>query len=305
MSAPGQGSTFSFNIFTKASQEHLKTYVHQNMNGLEGKRVLIVDDNQTNRNILKSQLDQWKLVAVLANSGTEGLEILSRSPAFDLVITDMQMPEMDGVQFAKLTKNKFRKLPIILLSSVGEEYSKHHRHIFSSILNKPTKQSVLCKHILNALRPQVKTSIDEKNNKQVLSTEFAKQFPMNILVAEDNLVNQKLIEHILKKLGYEAVMKENGKETVQELVQNYYDIILMDVQMPEMDGLEATNIIRKTSVKQPVIIALTANAMQGDQDECLRAGMDDYLSKPVKLEELVKMLEKWHVQIQAIHKKAS
>lgn len=120
---------------------------------------------------------------------------------------------------------------------------------------------------------------------------------MNILVAEDNLVNQKLIGHILTRLGYDFALKENGKEVIDELMENHYDVLLMDVQMPEMDGLEATRFIRKDNRKQPVIIALTANAMQGDQEECLQAGMNDYLSKPVKLEELVKMLEKWHVQV--------
>ena len=295
-SALGEGSTFIFTIKARASQEHLKTYVYQNMTGLEGKRILIVDDNRTNRNILKGQLEQWKLDAVLANSGEEGLRMISELPSFDLVLSDMQMPEMDGVQFARTVKARFPAMPIILLSSVGEEYSKDHRHLFTSILNKPTKQSVLCKHILEALRPNVNSDIEEKKNDKVLSAEFAKQFPMSMLIAEDNLINQKLIGHILARLGYTAVMKENGQETIDELHENNYDIVLMDVQMPEMDGLEATRIIRHSNIKQPVIVALTANAMQGDQEECLRAGMDDYLSKPVKLEELVKMLEKWHAQ---------
>jgi CheY-like chemotaxis protein len=303
-SISGEGSTFRFNIVTKASQEHFKTYVHQNMSGLEGKRVLIVDDNQTNRHILRGQLEQWKLVAVLANSGEEGLRVLSESSPFDLLISDMQMPEMDGIQFAKCVKAECPGLPIILLSSVGEEYSKNKRHLFTSVLNKPTKQSVLCKHILNALRPQGKMNIEEKKNNQLLTEEFSKQFPMNILVAEDNLINQKLILHILTRLGYTVVIKENGMEAIQELNETQYDVVLMDVQMPEMDGLEATRIIRQSSRKQPVIVALTANAMQGDQDECLRAGMDDYLSKPVKLEELVKVLEKWFVRIHDIHKRA-
>jgi CheY-like chemotaxis protein len=117
---------------------------------------------------------------------------------------------------------------------------------------------------------------------------------MNLLVAEDNLINQKLIQHILSRLGYKVTMKENGQDAINEVHQNSYDIVLMDVQMPEMDGLEATRIIRKSDIMQPIIIALTANAMQGDQEECLRAGMNDYLSKPLKLEELVLMLEKWY-----------
>jgi CheY-like chemotaxis protein len=291
----GKGSSFSFNIITSASKKNVKTYVYQHMAGLEGKKVLIVDDNQTNRNILQAQMEQWNLVPVTAKSGEQGLKILSEDNSFDLVISDMQMPGMDGIHFSDSVKKQNPLIPIILLSSVGQEYSKKHRHLFASILTKPTKQSVLCKHILNALRPQAKHQLEETKNHQVLSEDFATQFPLNILVAEDNMINQKLIEHILSRLGFSAVMKENGIEAIEELKQNDYDIVLMDVQMPEMDGLEATRIIRRTSTKKPVIIALTANAMQGDQEECLRAGMDDYLSKPLKLEELVTMLEKWYV----------
>ena len=298
-SVPGEGSTFTFNITSRASKENLKTYVHQNMLGLEGKRVLVVDDNRTNRKILKGQLEQWKLIAVLANSGGDGLRILSQSAPFDLVISDMQMPEMDGVHFAKLAKSSAPTLPIILLSSIGEEYSKDHRHLFTSILNKPTKQSVLCKHILEALKPSSKQQqTEEKKADAVLSEEFATKYPMNILVAEDNLINQKLILHILSRLGYRVTMKENGQDAIDEVSRNQYDMVLMDVQMPEMDGLEATRIIRRTALTQPVIIALTANAMQGDQEECLRAGMNDYLSKPLKLEELVAMLEKWYGRLE-------
>jgi signal transduction histidine kinase/DNA-binding response OmpR family regulator/streptogramin lyase len=294
-STPGKGSSFSFNIITSVSKKNVKTYVYQNMGGLEGKKVLIVDDNQTNRNILQAQMEQWNLIPVTAKSGKEGLKILSEDPLFDLIISDMQMPGMDGIHFSDAVKKKYPAIPVILLSSVGQEYSKNHRHLFASILNKPTKHSVLCTHILNALRPEVRHAVEERKSNQVLSEEFATQFPMNILVAEDNLINQKLIDHILSRLGFSAVMKENGIEAIEEIKQNDYDIILMDVHMPEMDGLEATRVIRQNNKKKPVIIALTANAMQGDQEECLRAGMDDYLSKPVKLEELVKMLEKWYI----------
>ena len=151
---------------------------------------------------------------------------------------------------------------------------------------------VLCTHILEALRPNAKGQSEEKRNDKVLSTDFAKQFPMNILVAEDNLINQKLIQHILTRLGYSATMRDNGQGAIDELNERGYDIVFMDVQMPEMDELEATRIIRQNDIRQPEIIFLTVNAMHGDQEECLRAGMNDYLSKPLKLEELVKMLEK-------------
>lgn len=164
----------------------------------------------------------------------------------------------------------------------------------AAILNKPAKQRILCKSISGAIRPQDQPKPEQKRNSRVLSTEFAKQFPLKILVAEDNLINQKLIEHTLMRLGFTPVLKLNGREAVDELNNTDFDIVLMDVQMPVMDGLEATRAIRNNNKKQPVIIALTANVMQGDQEECLRAGMNDYLSKPLKLEELIIMLEKWH-----------
>jgi signal transduction histidine kinase/DNA-binding response OmpR family regulator len=304
-SMEGHGSTFSFNMITRPGQDSLKPYAVHNISGLKGRKVLVVDDNETNLHILKEQLEQWKLIPVMATSGEKGLRILTEDPSFNLVISDMQMPVMDGVRFARSVKREFPELPIILLSSIGEEYNKNHQDLFASILTKPTKQGVLCKHILNTLEAPGQSPLEDKKNHQVLSADFAKNFPMNILVAEDNTINQKLITHVLSRLGFTVVIKENGKKAIEELQKNKYDIVLMDIQMPEMDGLEATRIIRKSNKHKPVIIALTANAMQGDQEECLRAGMDDYLSKPVKIEELVKVLETWYIHLQNIHKQAS
>jgi CheY-like chemotaxis protein len=133
--------------------------------------------------------------------------------------------------------------------------------------------------------------------KPKLTTDFSKKYPLRILIAEDNRMNQKLAMRILGKLGYDPDIAENGKEVLEEVSKRNYDLILMDVQMPEMDGLEATRMIRVCLENQPVIIAMTANAMQGDREECLKNGMDDYISKPVNLEELVIMLEKWAVQV--------
>src|SRR5205085_8270827 len=129
--------------------------------------------------------------------------------------------------------------------------------------------------------------------KSRLSPEFARQFPLTMLIAEDNVINQKLTERVLIKLGYQPAMVSNGKEVLEHVDQHRYDIIFMDVQMPEVDGLEATRLIRKHGGEQPVIVAITANVMQNDREACYEAGMDDYLSKPIKLEALVDLLEKW------------
>ncbi|MES2731301.1 MAG: two-component regulator propeller domain-containing protein [Bacteroidota bacterium] len=297
-SQPGEGTTFSFNIHIHPSTESVRTYINFNTAGLEGKRVLAVDDNATNRRILQSQLEQWQLVPVMAESGSQALVLLAKSDAFDLVITDMQMPGMDGIQLAQRIRKIHPTLPIMLLSSIGQERRENNPNLFCSVMTKPVKQHVLCNHILNELRQQGKAMIETPVGNRKLSEDFAQQFPLRILVAEDNLVNQKLAERILNKLGYQPVIANNGKLAVEALEQQEYDLVLMDIQMPEMDGLEATQVIRRQLTVQPIIIAMTANAMQGDREECLKAGMDDYISKPIKLEELVKVLEKWALQVQ-------
>jgi CheY-like chemotaxis protein len=296
-SKEGQGTTFSFTIRSVSSSQSLRTHVTNHMAGLEGKRILIVDDNLTNRLILKNQLEIWKLLPTVASSGQEALEILAKEETFDLLLTDMQMPDMDGCGLARKVQQQYPEIPIILLSSVGDERNKRYSGLFRSMLTKPIKQEMLCKLMINELRGKTKPVPEVQPVRQTLSSEFARQYPMQIMVAEDNLINQKLAIRILAKLGYEVDLAENGQEVLEMISQQHYDLILMDVQMPEMDGLEATRIIRKGMEIQPTIVAMTANAMKEDRDECLEAGMDDFLSKPVKLEELVNMLEKWAIRI--------
>jgi signal transduction histidine kinase/ligand-binding sensor domain-containing protein/DNA-binding response OmpR family regulator len=294
-SALGKGTTFRFSIQTQVSIASIPTYLTCNMSGLEGRSILVVDDNLTNRNILKTQLEAWKLTPVLANSGKEAISILTNNNAFDLVITDMNMPEMDGSQVASAIRKINAALPVILLSSIGDERGKRMADMFSAVLTKPVKQNQLCKVILAELRKSGKSTEEEvaHHTKSTLSADFAEKHPFKILIAEDNLINQKLTERVLAKLGYEARIVSNGREVLEEVDRNKYDLILMDVQMPEMDGLEATRIIRHSGGNQPVIVAITANVMQGDREECLSAGMDDYLSKPIKLDLLVATLERY------------
>jgi CheY-like chemotaxis protein len=244
-------------------------------------------------------MEMWKLVPTLATSGDQALEILSEVHDFDLILTDMQMPEMDGVHLAKSIRLTDKNIPIILLSSIGDERSKSNPALFSSILTKPVRQNTLCKHILMQLKKQDKPLPDEQHDKRKLSADFARQFPLRILIAEDNPVNFKLAERVLTKLGYAPERASNGKEAVEFLQRKPYDVILMDVQMPVMDGMEATRKIRTLHGQtQPGIIAMTANAMQGDMEACLKAGMDDYISKPIRLEDLCAMLEKWSLVLQ-------
>ena len=293
-SEEGKGTVFSFTIRCKSGVNTERRYVYLNVTDSEGKKVLVIDDNQTNLKILQRQLENWKLKPVLASSGKEALLLINGTKDFDLIITDMQMPEMSGTELASQLKEQLPGIPIILLSSIGDETRKNYGHLFSSIITKPVKQH----HLFNVIQTELKKDkTDEQKTVSVkvpslLSEQHARNYPFKILIAEDNLINQKLITRVLDKLGYKASLANNGKEALHMLDSEFFDLVFMDVQMPEMDGLEATKIIRQKYEKQPVIIAMTANALTEDREICLKAGMDEYVSKPFDLKELREMLER-------------
>ncbi|HVV54292.1 MAG TPA: response regulator, partial [Mucilaginibacter sp.] len=287
----GEGSTFNFTIRTKTSHKSAaENVLLPGFANLKGKKVLIVDDNKTNLIILKSQLEHWQLVPVICTSAREALAMLSADRSVQLVISDMEMPGMDGAELAQAIKNSQHPVPVIMLSSINDTGRKKYPGLFSAVLNKPAKQNQLLKSICAELGERREVEASETKPSSVLDATFALQHPMNILIAEDNPVNQKLIERILAKLGYNSVITQNGLEAVQAINQKPYDVILMDIQMPEMDGYEATRTIRKMEIPQPVIVAMTANALAEDRDICLSHGMDNYISKPMKLEALVAIL---------------
>jgi signal transduction histidine kinase/CheY-like chemotaxis protein/streptogramin lyase len=278
----GAGSTFTFSILGKKGVDLIPGDIAENKSVVEGKKVMLIDDNETNLRILKIQLKKWKMVVVAVSSGREALKVLSVQKDFDLAITDMQMPEMDGVELSTRIKAMENATPILLLSSIGNESKKMHPQLFTSVLTKPVKQEQLFQVIASALKNE--TSLKTENKKKLLSEQFALDHPFNILVAEDNLINQKLIMRILNKLGYLPDVANDGQEVLDMISRKTYDLVLMDVQMPNLDGLEATRIIRKDYGVKPLIVAMTANAMSEDKEACLNAGMDDYLSKPIGLE---------------------
>lgn len=305
-SKPGHGSTFTFAINTKSGTKILEsTTVNHLMPNQVGKKVLVVDDHSTNRIILQTQLENWKLMPTVVTSGQEALELLNSGFEPNLILTDAQMPDMDGVQLAQAINHKYPAIPIILLSSIGDEHARAHSKLFSYILNKPIKQDDLSRYVFNSLQLKSNHVAEEKTTKSILSPDFALRCPLEILIAEDNKINQNVIMHVLGKLGYKPQIAENGLEAVAACRKNNYDLILMDMQMPEMDGVEATIVIRKALSQQPVIIALTANTMKGDREECLLAGMNDYISKPVKMDELIDKLKQWYGFLQHTGKKVS
>ncbi|MDB5136954.1 MAG: response regulator, partial [Mucilaginibacter sp.] len=288
----GEGSTFNFTITAKTSTKpSAETQPSPNMANLAGKKVLLVDDNHTNLIILRSQMEQWKLIPVTCTSAHEALEILSADKDFSLVISDMEMPEIDGAGLARSIKAMPNPVPVIILSSIGDASRKKYPGLFSAILIKPVKQNQLLKSICAELGDRKELVQLEVKQANVLDPDFAVQYPIDILVAEDNPVNQMLIARILVKLGYNAIVTNNGLEALNQIKEKSYDVVLMDIQMPEMDGFEATKNIRDLDINQPFIVAMTANALSEDRDICLAHGMDSYISKPMKLDALVTILK--------------
>ncbi|MBC7367199.1 MAG: CHASE domain-containing protein [Undibacterium sp.] len=290
-SEAGRGSTFYFTVraewITLGSRA---PYVVVARPQLRGKRLLVVDDNQTNRRILSALAEKWGMEATVVESGTVALECLKAGAHFDLGILDMQMPEMDGVMLARALRQR-QDFPLILLSSIGRNVSAETPGLFAALLSKPAKPSQLFDTIARVFGyvPALNSAVDQP---AAATTGTDSPQPERILLAEDNPVNQKVALHMLTRLGYRADTAANGKEAVSAVLRQPYDIVLMDVQMPEMDGLEATRQIKASTLpsRMPWIIALTANAMEGDREQCVAAGMDDYLSKPIKTTDLAAVL---------------
>jgi signal transduction histidine kinase/DNA-binding response OmpR family regulator len=297
---PGQGSTFYFTIQTEAVEmpERTRRDLYGIQPNLKEKRVLIVDDNDTNRRILTLQVKAWGMLTRETASPTEALEWINRGDPFDLAILDMHMPVMDGPALADeiRKKNAAKSLPLVLFSSLGGHEAGVIPGVFVATLMKPLRPSTLFDTLVNIFGASGDTSakIEPVTNASKPDSEMASRHPLRLLLAEDNAFNQKLALRLLSQMGYQADQAANGLETIQALERQSYDVILMDVQMPEMDGLEASRRIcaRWLREKRPYIIAMTANAMQGDREMCLEAGMDDYISKPIRVPELVASLLK-------------
>ncbi len=293
-SDPGKGSTFHFTVVADAAESPEEARRHGAAPELAGKRVLIVDDNATNRRILKLQTERWGIFSRETASPTEALEWIRRGDPYDIVLLDYQMPEMDGISLAR----EIRRLPrsdaltLILLSSIGQAVPVHREDSgFAAVLSKPLKLSQLHDSLVEVLGPSRIASPPEvpRPDGEPASRTGG---PLRILLAEDNPANQRVALLMLERLGYRAEVATTGREVLERLDRAAYDLILMDVQMPELDGLEATRAIcgRWPSSERPRIVAMTAEAMAGDREACLGAGMDDYIVKPVRLEELQRAL---------------
>src|SRR5439155_7892345 len=299
-SEPGKGSTFhftaSFQIVDQDSR-HSEPPVDVSWTNLP---VLVVDDNDTNRRILYEMLLNWGMRPTLAESGRSALVALDAvkgSPtAFPLILIDAHMPEMDGFALAKriVEMPEFRESAVVMLTSAGQPAdARRCRELgLAAYLTKPVGQSELLDAITNALRGTHKGP--RQKSPETLRTLPRAKRALRILLAEDNVVNQKLAVLLLQRRGHTVTVVGDGKQAVDMLAAHHFDACLMDIQMPELTGLEATAFIREhergTSRHLP-IIAMTAHAIKGDREVCLKAGMDGYLSKPVRAEELFQQIE--------------
>ncbi|MBN4004278.1 PAS domain S-box protein [Nostoc sp. LPT] len=289
------GSTFYFTIITKVAAQSEQAELSTSPL-LATKRLLIVDDNLTNRQILSLQAESWKMETYAAKSGKEALVKLAQGTQFDIAILDMQMPEMDGITLARQIRKQSgcQNLPLVIMTSLAklETPSDFNDVQFAASLSKPIKHSQLYDVITRVLGNQpILASI---SHFPLVDRHLGDRLPLRILLAEDTVVNQKVALLMLQKIGYSADVVSNGLEAIAALQKQRFDVVLMDVQMPKMDGLEATRrICQEWEVGfRPHIIAITANAMRGDRQVCLAAGMDAYISKPIQLQELAQALSK-------------
>jgi PAS domain S-box-containing protein len=303
-SEKGIGSTFQFQIELEVDRVRTELETVQPQVDLENVRVLIVDDNATNRRILKDMLVGWGMKPATVSSGEIAIQSLhdaaEENDPFQLMISDMHMPKMDGLMLTQsiIDRSLLAAENIIMLTSGARPSDAAELQTLGVALQliKPAKQSELYKSIVAALTPSNLIDIDLAcdRDQNGSGSGWQEQRRLKVLLAEDNFVNQRLAVGILEKLGHHVDVADNGSLAFEWIKQNSYDLCLMDIQMPEMDGLEATRAIRRyetTATRRLPVVAMTAHAMKGDRERCLEAGMDDYLSKPIRLKEVAEKIQ--------------
>jgi signal transduction histidine kinase/HPt (histidine-containing phosphotransfer) domain-containing protein/BarA-like signal transduction histidine kinase len=305
-STAGEGSTFHFTLSVRAEPNAAPPVLNARQPKLADLRILIVDDNPTICGVIAEQVAKWGMIPRTAGSPHQALDLLRKGDTFDLAVLDLKMPGMDGVALA----GEIRRLaagammPLVLLAPMGAHSdTPNETHIvFAHTVAKPVKPVQLYEVFVRALlspktaaRPVEPLKPDQP---------LAKQLPLRVLLCDDNAINQKVAARILQQLGYQPGLAANGREALDALDRQPYDLIFMDVMMPEMDGFEATRAIRERQQRslpnyrsRIVIVALTAHAMQGDREKCLAAGMDDYLAKPIRPADVRKVIENWSQQM--------
>lgn len=285
----GLGSTFCFTVRAQtAPDDPGARLLGDQQQQLVGRHVLIVNDNRTNRRILGAHIYSWGMVPLIASKTLDALEWIRRGDAFDVGILDMDMQDMDGLTLANEIRSYNQDIPLVILTSMGQRLPANHASLI-----KPVRASQLHRILTNVVsaRPARKSDRARAEDKEMQTN------PLRILLAEDNVTSQKVALQMIKRMGYKADVVANGIEALQALERQPYDLVLMDLKMPDMDGLEATRIIRHHWPENgPKVVAITAYAMKGDRERCIEAGMDDYISKPMKMSELAQVLRKYQPQ---------
>jgi PAS domain S-box-containing protein len=291
-SKKGRGSTFHVTLEAREAEVPALFDAEAGRRALEGRRMLVVDDNATNREILSRQARAWGMLVEAVALPSEALARMRQGDQFDVAVIDLHMPEMDGLELAREIRRLGAELPLVLTTSLGHVQGQGSSTEFAAQLTKPVKASQLLDAISTALAEREPEQANAASVGVVVGQAERETASLRILLAEDNAVNQQLALLLLKKLGHRADVASNGVEVLEALERQPYDVVLMDVQMPELDGLEATRHIceRWPSGTRPRIIAMTANAMLEDRDACFKAGMDDYVAKPIRPEELAAAL---------------
>jgi CheY-like chemotaxis protein len=281
----GRGSVFELTFEADAATDQVAN-APVRLVDLAGRHILVVDDNATNRRILRTLIERWGMTARDTGSPREALRWITGGERFDLLIADLHMPELDGIALATAVRasESGAGTPVIVLSSIGVH--ERESDVVAASLVKPVKPSALHDAIATVLAGQAAT-VPMRPVGAGIDHDLGARHPLRILLAEDNAVNQKLALRLLERMGYRADVADNGLAAISAVEGSTYDVILMDVQMPELDGLEATRRIRRRwPGDRPRIVAMTANAMDGDREACLAAGMDDYIAKPIAPEAL-------------------
>lgn len=294
----GKGSTFHFTILAHGAAASSPPPWQNAQPQLAGKRVLVAEDGVSNARILRHRLEHWGVAVTVLTTAADVLAALDADPPCDAAILDLQLAGADGFALARDIRkhNRGRFLPLLFLSSTRlrtDDFRAADLDV-SQFVHKPIRPGQLLESLCRALG--VKVQRDKKTTYTPgLDSDFARRLPLRVLLADDNPINQKVGISVLNKLGYQADLANDGREVIQALEQKPYDVLFLDVQMPEMDGMECTRLIceRWTRDKRPIIIAMTGNALMGDREKCLAAGMDDYISKPVRVADLQACLERW------------
>jgi CheY-like chemotaxis protein len=304
-SVPKKGSTFHFTVPMSAIPDATKTALQGRQPKLADLRLLVVDDNPTTCRILTTQAAQWGMNARGANTAEQALAWFQNGETFDIALIDLQMPGMDGFQLSAAIR-KFPKAmmtPLILLAPVGKVNNSPEiaGSAAAGCLTKPIRPAQLHETLLRIVSGGAPAS-QKKPAVVKLDPKLSERLPLAILLCDDNAINQKVATRLLQQMGYQPELAANGIEALSATERKKYDMIFMDVQMPEMDGLEATRIIRERQEEKSrfpnydhtiIIVAMTASAMPGDRDKCISSGMDDYLAKPVRPEDIRTVVERW------------